>query len=123
MSPTGLPAPVLVDVARSAIAAAVEAGDPGSASARAHVLAGLEQRRLLQPVINATGVLLHTNMGRAPLAVQRPAGYTNLELDLGRGNAAIGRPTPAGSWPKQAAPKPPWSSTTGRRRFSWFSPP
>ncbi len=85
MSPTGLPAPVLVDVARSAIAAAVEAGDPGSASARAHVLAGLEQRRLLQPVINATGVLLHTNMGRAPLAVQRPAGYTNLELDLGQG--------------------------------------
>ncbi len=36
-------------------------------------------------MINATGVLLHTNMGRAPLAVQRPAGYTNLELDLGRG--------------------------------------
>ena len=64
---------------------AVEAGDPRSASARAHVLAGLEQRRLLQPVINATGVLLHTNMGRAPLAVQRPAGYTNLELDLGQG--------------------------------------
>jgi L-seryl-tRNA(Ser) seleniumtransferase len=83
--PTGLPAPVLVDVARSAIAAAVEAGDPGSAPARAHAAATLEQRRLLQPVINATGVLLHTNLGRAPLAVQRPAGYTNLELDLGRG--------------------------------------
>jgi L-seryl-tRNA(Ser) seleniumtransferase len=36
-------------------------------------------------VINATGVLLHTNMGRAPLAVHRPAGYSNLELDLGQG--------------------------------------
>ena len=41
-------------------------------------------------MINATGVLLHTNLGRAPLAVQRPAGYTNLELDLAAG--AAGRP-------------------------------
>ena len=84
-SSTGLPAPLLVDVARAAIATAVEAGDAGSATARAHLGADLEQRRLLQPVINATGVLLHTNMGRAPLAVHRPAGYTNLELDLARG--------------------------------------
>jgi L-seryl-tRNA(Ser) seleniumtransferase len=82
---TGLPAPVRVDVARAAIAAALSEGDPASAVARAHVEAAVEQRRLLQPVINATGVLLHTNMGRAPLAVHRPAGYTNLELDLGRG--------------------------------------
>ncbi len=74
-----------MDVARAAIASAVEAGDAGSAPARAHLGAALEQRRLLQPVINATGVLLHTNMGRAPLAVQSPAGYTNLELDLARG--------------------------------------
>ena len=74
-----------MDVARAAIASAVEAGDAGSAPARAHLGAALEQRRLLQPVINATGVLLHTNMGRAPLAVHRPAGYTNLELDLARG--------------------------------------
>jgi L-seryl-tRNA(Ser) seleniumtransferase len=43
----------------------------------------------LQPVINATGVILHTNLGRAPLsegaltAVQTIAtGYTNLEYDL-----------------------------------------
>jgi L-seryl-tRNA(Ser) seleniumtransferase len=85
LSSTGLPGPLLVDVARAAIAAAVEAGDPGSAAARAHLGADLEQGRLLQPVINATGVLLHTNMGRAPLAVHRPAGYTNLELDLARG--------------------------------------
>lgn len=40
---------------------------------------------LLQPVVNATGVLLHTNLGRAPLAVSVPASYTNLELDLGSG--------------------------------------
>jgi L-seryl-tRNA(Ser) seleniumtransferase len=85
LAPTGLPAPILVDVARSAVAAAVNAGDPGSALPRAQVAAGIEARRLLQPVINATGVLLHTNMGRAPVAVQRPAGYTNLELDLAEG--------------------------------------
>jgi L-seryl-tRNA(Ser) seleniumtransferase len=36
-------------------------------------------------VVNATGVLLHTNLGRAPLAVHRPAGYANLELDLASG--------------------------------------
>jgi L-seryl-tRNA(Ser) seleniumtransferase len=45
----------------------------------------------LQPVINATGVILHTNLGRAPLAraaVERVAalgGYTNIEYDLESG--------------------------------------
>ena len=45
----------------------------------------------LQLVINATGVILHTNLGRAPLAaaaVDRVAalsGYTNLEYDLDGG--------------------------------------
>ena len=46
----------------------------------------------LTRVINATGVVLHTNLGRAPLApealariVEVAAGYTNLEYDLGAG--------------------------------------
>ena len=46
----------------------------------------------LAPVINATGVVLHTNLGRAPLApaaiaaITRVAqGYSALEYDLGRG--------------------------------------
>ncbi|MEV6839273.1 L-seryl-tRNA(Sec) selenium transferase [Streptomyces sp. NPDC051133] len=45
----------------------------------------------LRPVINATGVLLHTNLGRAPLsdaarqAVQEAAGPTDVELDLATG--------------------------------------
>jgi len=49
-------------------------------------------RRSLRPVFNATGVILHTNLGRAPLAdaaieaIQEVArGYTNLEYDLDRG--------------------------------------
>jgi L-seryl-tRNA(Ser) seleniumtransferase len=72
-----LPQPLLVDAARAAIAA----GDPASARARAEATA----RALLRPVVNATGVLLHTNLGRAPLGVSVPARATNLELDLASG--------------------------------------
>ena len=46
----------------------------------------------LQRVINATGIILHTNMGRAPLAPSAlnavcavAQGYSNLELDLNSG--------------------------------------
>lgn len=46
----------------------------------------------LRPVINATGVVLHTNLGRAPIApaaldrIARTAGgYTNLEFDVASG--------------------------------------
>jgi L-seryl-tRNA(Ser) seleniumtransferase len=46
----------------------------------------------LRPVINATGVILHTNLGRAPLsrealqhAVEVSQGYSNLEMDLANG--------------------------------------
>ena len=72
-----LPQPLLVDAARQAVAA----GDPDSARARADALA----QALLRPVINATGVLLHTNLGRAPVAWQQEPGYSNLELDLTTG--------------------------------------
>jgi L-seryl-tRNA(Ser) seleniumtransferase len=51
-----------------------------------------QQAPSLRPVINATGVILHTNLGRAPLskaaaeAVVRVAtAYSNLEYDLGQG--------------------------------------
>ncbi len=85
LADSGLPQPVLVELARSAIAEAVEAGDPASAPARAAAAATGAARTLLQPVINATGVLLHTNLGRAPVAVSRAAGYSNLEFDLAGG--------------------------------------
>jgi L-seryl-tRNA(Ser) seleniumtransferase len=77
LSDTGLPHPLLVDVARAAIAE----GDHDNARSRADAMA----RTLLQPVINATGVLLHTNMGRAPWATDVSVRYTNLELDLATG--------------------------------------
>jgi len=79
LAETGLPHPLLVEAARAAVAA----GDPGSARSRAEAMA----LALLRPVINATGVLLHTNLGRAPYGFQpssRP-GYSNLELDLATG--------------------------------------
>ena len=77
LASSGLPHPMLVDIARAAIAD----GDVAGAAARAELLA----RSLLQPVVNATGVLLHTNLGRAPLGVHVDASYTNLELDLSTG--------------------------------------
>jgi L-seryl-tRNA(Ser) seleniumtransferase len=58
-------------------------------------VAALPQRAgSLRPVLNATGVVLHTNLGRAPLsaaavaAVQAAAGYTDVELDLATGRRA-----------------------------------
>jgi L-seryl-tRNA(Ser) seleniumtransferase len=48
-------------------------------------LAAIE-RPSLRRVINATGVVLHTNLGRAPLGRWKPlSGYSNLEYDLAAG--------------------------------------
>lgn len=71
---------------------AVAAPPPGALLER--VLERLERARLetLLEAVNATGVLLHTNLGRAPLArtalqaaVRIGAGYSNLEFDLDAG--------------------------------------
>ncbi|MFM8481971.1 MAG: L-seryl-tRNA(Sec) selenium transferase, partial [Actinomycetota bacterium] len=75
-----LPHALLVDVARRAIAK----GDPQSAQALAVDL----RRTFLGPVITATGILAHTNLGRAPLKVgptDAPTRSTNLEFDLRTG--------------------------------------
>jgi len=74
---TGLPHPLLVDVARSAISD----GDHEQAEGRARDLA----TSLLQPVINATGTMLHTNLGRAPWSHSNDASFSNLEFDLATG--------------------------------------
>jgi L-seryl-tRNA(Ser) seleniumtransferase len=70
------------------------AGQPGDGDlvARAHEVLETLERPSLRRVINATGVILHTNLGRAPLSArareavaQAAEGYSNLELDLGTG--------------------------------------
>ena len=79
-----------LELARAAIRSGADPGDV-AATARA------ELERLSAPslrrVVNATGVLLHTNLGRAPLApaaLERVAevggSYSNLELDLTSGS-------------------------------------
>jgi L-seryl-tRNA(Ser) seleniumtransferase len=88
----------VVEAARRAIndrRAAILGGTADSpviaAAEVAEVAAQLASPRLRR-VINATGVILHTNLGRAPLADSARAaideaarGYTNLEYDLGKG--------------------------------------
>jgi L-seryl-tRNA(Ser) seleniumtransferase len=64
--------------------------EPIAEAAAARAYASL--RSGLRPVINATGVIIHTNLGRAPLSDAASAameavarGYSNLEFDLDRG--------------------------------------
>ncbi len=77
-----------IEGARTTGGAAPAEGWGAAVLARVHRLAAPS----LEPVINATGVVLHTNLGRAPLAgpaiaaMARIAGsYSNLEYDLTRG--------------------------------------
>ena len=92
----GLPHDLLVDAARNAIAAARTAVDTGlleggASPTEADVLADAQARvaavrtRLLQPVVNATGVLLHTNLGRAPIGDEALAAATA----IGRGASTL----------------------------------
>ncbi len=96
LAATGLPRVLLVETARHAIATARAALLGGDAAADAGELARREAaalaRRRPHRVINATGVLLHTNLGRAPLhpeaaalAAASASGYAALELDLASG--------------------------------------
>ena len=77
-------------------------------------------------VINATGIVVHTNLGRAPLsaaardAVQGvTAGYSALELDLQPARAAHATTTCDRCWPRCAAPRTRWSPATTPRRCCW----
>src|ERR671935_2352672 len=92
----GVDDPLAVDAARTVLARARETiaagGSPGDPAAllRAELRATRAPR--LRRVLNATGVIVHTNLGRAPLAaqalervVEAARGYSNLEYDLAGG--------------------------------------
>ena len=80
------PRALIVAEARNVLAEMRAAKAP--ADAEGQVRQNIEQLRScsLRRVINATGVILHTNLGRAPLARFAPIyGYSNLEYDLATG--------------------------------------
>ena len=69
--------------------ASIRSGAAAPSDIESRVLRALEDLETpsLRRVINATGVVLHTNLGRAPLAPFAPAfGYSNLEYDLAAGS-------------------------------------
>src|SRR5262249_2982776 len=76
--------------ARDGARAAIRAGrDPGDVAERAADELAAARGFRLRRVLNATGVLVHTNLGRAPLAsaaldrvLEAGRGYSNLEYDL-----------------------------------------
>jgi L-seryl-tRNA(Ser) seleniumtransferase len=89
-----VPRIAVVDAVRESLAAARSrrAGPPESWAADVRERLSDRARASLRPVLNATGVVLHTNLGRAPLApsavtamVAVASGYSNLELDLDTG--------------------------------------
>jgi L-seryl-tRNA(Ser) seleniumtransferase len=92
----GLPRSIVIECARTAIDRAREEiarGNEGDPRAIASEIVGRLQASRLRAVINATGVLLHTNLGRAPLAGEAAdaaraaaTSYGNVEFDLTTGN-------------------------------------
>jgi len=87
--------PTLVKGVVSAVQDQVRRGELGPQDAAEAAVAALPARATsLRPVLNATGVVLHTNLGRAPLspaareAVAAAAGYVDVEFDLATGRRA-----------------------------------
>jgi len=95
IGPTDLPRPLVIDLIRSELA--VER-TKSQITAPAQIVEHVQERiavlrrSRLQTVINATGIIVHTNLGRAPLADKAAdavreiaAAYGNLEQDLSSG--------------------------------------
>jgi L-seryl-tRNA(Ser) seleniumtransferase len=88
--------PLAVEAARQVVARArerIQAGDdPGDLAAQLQAELRAARAPRLRRVINATGVIVHTNLGRAPLADaahdrvrEIGRGYSNLEYDVAAG--------------------------------------
>lgn len=95
LGPTALPRMAVVTVVRRHVAALRRTREvPAFDAVLGSIRVALDDLRLsrLQPVINGTGILVHTNLGRAPLGdavvetlAAVAAHYNNLELDLATG--------------------------------------
>jgi len=79
-----LPHPLLVQCARRAIDVS-RAGDFSNVDAIAFDFVREFEALLMRDVVNATGVLLHTNLGRAPLATRGTERAVTVEFDLRTG--------------------------------------
>ena len=88
--------PLAVDAARTVLARAREeiraGGEPADLAGRLQEELAAARAPRLRRVINATGVIVHTNLGRAPLAEEAltrladaTRGYSNLEYDTAAG--------------------------------------
>jgi L-seryl-tRNA(Ser) seleniumtransferase len=97
-----LPRPVVVDLIRRKLSQIRARSDvPEFESIMADLRRSVDEFRAgrLQPVINGTGIVIHTNFGRAPLTSEAMralneigSGYSNLEYDLptgGRGRRGV----------------------------------
>ena len=95
LAPSPVPRPLLTELARGLI---VEIRSDGNVPGYSEILRRLEERAVhlaqmrLQSVINATGIPLHTNLGRSPLSAEAvrliedvASGYCNLEFQIGDG--------------------------------------
>ena len=95
LSHRGLPRPFVVEVVRRKLSEIRAVNDvPKFESIVADIRRSLDEIRAsrLQPVVNGTGIVIHTNFGRAPLASEAiralheiGSGYSNLEYDLATG--------------------------------------
>ena len=95
-------------------------GPPGPEEIAARAAGELRraERASLGPVINATGVVIHTNLGRAPLAFEAleaidsaASGYSNLEYDFETRDA----------WQPPGSPRAAGVRADRRRRRRWSS--
>ena len=95
VEPLGLPRPIITDLARTALEMARESIRTGTPADPLRFVEDLVRWVALSRttrVLNATGVLLHTNLGRAPLSkraleamTMASEGYSNLEIELAGG--------------------------------------
>jgi L-seryl-tRNA(Ser) seleniumtransferase len=90
-----LPRPMIIDLIRSELSkmrSSRKIPDDRSAVEQVHDSLELLGASRLQPVINGTGVVIHTNFGRVPIAAEAVravaeigSAYSNLEYDLATG--------------------------------------